>query len=355
MVYTVGTLFSGIGVPDLACALLGMDVLFQVEIDEFCQKVLAKHEKTHWPNVRRFTDVRSVGAGTLPVVDILIGGFPCQDLSFAGRRRGMGEGTRSGLWSEFARIIAELQPRCIVIENVPGVLAPIKARRRCFTREPATRFIRQAFRTCVIAPPPAFQVITQLRQMGYVVSSGVISAEDFGAQHKRERWWCVAYKRPTMGYAHSSNIVGAVVERFTPSQFEQGLSEGAGFAVGHPYSIGIQGQWPAWEQVLGARYEPRTPAVASLATAGNGHAAQSGVGGNADGLTRGLDFVRSVSAPNQAQYDYEPPRVVQAGLPNRAHRIKALGNAWDFRNAYGLMAWVKDFLDNQTPHKLGGH
>jgi DNA (cytosine-5)-methyltransferase 1 len=101
-------LFSGIGGIDLAFSLAGFDILFQVEIDEFCQKVLAKHSKEYWPNAKIFTDVRAVGKHNLPTsIDVLFGGFPCQDISVAGNGAGL-EGERSGLWWEFARIIGEI-------------------------------------------------------------------------------------------------------------------------------------------------------------------------------------------------------------------------------------------------------
>jgi DNA (cytosine-5)-methyltransferase 1 len=89
----------------------------QVEIDEYACKVLAKH----WPDVARYGDIRSVGAANLPAADCLVGGFPCQDISDAGKRIGIG-GARSGLWGEYARLIGELRPRYIVVENVAALL-----------------------------------------------------------------------------------------------------------------------------------------------------------------------------------------------------------------------------------------
>lgn len=91
---------------------------WQVEVDDYATKVLEKH----WPDVARFRDVRECGAHNLEPVDLVCGGFPCTDVSVAGRRAGLA-GERSGLWWEFHRIIAELAPRWIVIENVPGLLS----------------------------------------------------------------------------------------------------------------------------------------------------------------------------------------------------------------------------------------
>jgi len=118
MTLTVGSLFSGIGGFDAAFEAVGAEVLWQVETDPTCNRILERH----WPNARRYGDVTTQGAATLAPVDLICGGFPCQDVSTAGNRAGLA-GERSGLWHEFARILAELRPRYVVIENVPGLLS----------------------------------------------------------------------------------------------------------------------------------------------------------------------------------------------------------------------------------------
>lgn len=110
------SLFSGIGGFDLGFERAGMECVAQVEIDEKARKVLAKH----FPDVPRFEDVKEFDYGK--PVDLIAGGFPCQDVSVAGRRAGLA-GARSGLWYEFHRIIASIRPRWVVIENVPGLLS----------------------------------------------------------------------------------------------------------------------------------------------------------------------------------------------------------------------------------------
>lgn len=114
---TFGSLFSGIGGLDLGLERAGMKCAWQVEIDEYARKILTKH----WPDIPKFTDVRTVGKHNLASVDVIAGGFPCQDVSLAGKRRGLA-GERSGLWAEYFRIIGELRPRVALIENVPGLL-----------------------------------------------------------------------------------------------------------------------------------------------------------------------------------------------------------------------------------------
>lgn len=115
---TVGSLFSGVGGFDLAFERAGARVSWQVEIDESCQRVLAHH----WPDVPRFRDVREVTGSVVGSVDVMVGGFPCQDLSVAGKRAGLA-GERSGLFHEFARLIAQVRPRWLCLENVPGLLS----------------------------------------------------------------------------------------------------------------------------------------------------------------------------------------------------------------------------------------
>jgi len=114
---SVGSLFTGIGGFDLGFELEGFTPSWQAEIDAHCNTILERH----WPNVVRVNDVRKAGR-QLSNVDVLVGGFPCQDLSVAGRRRGLA-GERSGLWFEFRRVITELRPKYVVIENVPGLLS----------------------------------------------------------------------------------------------------------------------------------------------------------------------------------------------------------------------------------------
>ena len=115
----IGSLFSGIGGLDLGLEWAGVGhTVWQVEREPFCQTILAKH----WPNAARFDEVRTVGAHNLEPVDVISGGFPCQDISYAGKGLGL-SGERSGLWYEFARIVGEMGPRFVVVENVAAILS----------------------------------------------------------------------------------------------------------------------------------------------------------------------------------------------------------------------------------------
>ena len=154
-----GSLFAGIGGFDLGFERAGMKCEWQVEIDDYATKVLEKH----WPNVKRYRDVREVGKHNLKPVDVICGGFPCQDISPAGTKAGI-DGTRSGLWSEYARIISELRPRYAVVENSSALLSRGMGK-----------------------------VLGDLAAIGYDSEWEVLSACQFGAPHSRERVFLIAY------------------------------------------------------------------------------------------------------------------------------------------------------------------
>jgi DNA (cytosine-5)-methyltransferase 1 len=166
---SVGSLFAGIGGFDLGFARAGFDISWQVEIDPFCRAVLERH----WPEVRRYEDVRRVHAyggfdagpcaDCLSAVDVLVGGFPCQDVSYAGGGAGL-DGIRSGLWGEMRRLVRELRPRYVVVENVAGLL-----------------------------PRGLGRVLGDLAGIGYDAEWSCVSACAVGAPHVRRRVFLVAY------------------------------------------------------------------------------------------------------------------------------------------------------------------
>jgi DNA (cytosine-5)-methyltransferase 1 len=114
----LGSLFSGIGGFDLGFQKAGYNISFCVEKDKYCQAILHKH----FPNAEHYGDIVNVDVTKLPKIDVLVGGFPCQDISIAGKRAGL-QGTRSSLFYEFDRYIRATNPRFIVVENVPGLLS----------------------------------------------------------------------------------------------------------------------------------------------------------------------------------------------------------------------------------------
>lgn len=116
----IGSLFSGYGGLELGIiAAIGGEVVWHCEFDKAPSKIL----ETRFPGIPNFGDVTKVDWSTVEPVDVLCGGFPCQDVSLAGKRAGMKEGTRSGLWAHFANAIETLRPKLVVIENVRGLLS----------------------------------------------------------------------------------------------------------------------------------------------------------------------------------------------------------------------------------------
>lgn len=154
---TYGSLFSGAGGFDIGIERAGLSPAWQCEIDPQASSVLARH----WPKVTRFTDVREIGPNDVGPVDVVIGGFPCQDLSVAGKRKGL-SGERSGLFYEMLRVIGLCRPRYVVLENVAGLLSSDDG--RDFAR-----------------------VLRGLAECGYFGAWRVLDAKYFGVPQRRRR------------------------------------------------------------------------------------------------------------------------------------------------------------------------
>ncbi len=163
----VGSLFSGIGGFDLGFERAGMRVDWQVELDPYCRAVLARH----FPEADRFEDVREVGIAKPRAGRPHLRRLPLPGPQRAGRGAGI-DGARSGLWVEFARIVRELRPRYVVVENVPALLTG-KGKR--WERGPIGR------------------VLGDLAEARYDAEWACLSAGEFGAPHLRKRVWIVAY------------------------------------------------------------------------------------------------------------------------------------------------------------------
>lgn len=161
-------LFSGIGGFALSASWVwkdDLDIVGFCEIDKYCQKVLKKN----FPGVPIYKDITKLDTKNFKDIDLITGGFPCQDISIAGKGKGLideetGEQTRSGLWSEMYRIISDIRPRYAVIENVPML-----------TLRGGTR------------------VIEDLAEIGYDSEWQIVGANEVGAWHRRKRIWIVSY------------------------------------------------------------------------------------------------------------------------------------------------------------------
>ena len=286
---TFGSLFAGIGGIDLGFERAGMRCLWQVEINPFCRRVLAKH----WPAVKRFEDVREFAtdhdcAGL--AVDVIAGGFPCQDISNAGKRAGIG-GERSGLWSEYARIIRVLRPRFVVMENVSALL------------------VRGIDR-----------VLGNLASCGYDAEWDCIPAASVGAPHRRDRVFIVAHATGC-GLPAGARLRPDEKprRRREPARCGQNATNAASFGRGSRRSRGSDSSG-SWEH---------EPPLCQSREDGVRNAVFAGLEGHERGVLEIEDFRRHNADPAGPGWWATEPRLgrVANGVPNRVDRLKGLGNA----------------------------
>lgn len=379
----IGSLFSGIGGLELGLEWAGVGhVVWQVERDPFARSVLARH----WPDAdRSVEDVTIAGAANLAPVDLICGGFPCQDISTAGKGAGLA-GERSGLWFEYLRIVRELRPRFVVVENVAALLG-------------------RGLDT----------VLGGLAEAGYDAEWFCLRASDVGAPHRRERLFVVAHRvgdgrfqcelEPDAGNVggglRAPRETGATqavrfagccdAERIGADGNAQPLAHpvrlaaerwrGAGDVAcataqveadgerrrasrdaavdcreavadadehgceserrgrlldGERQALGCDADGCSGENVGHTAVKLGRRSAGSAGSAGDARGAGCGaraidmrrpeprMGGAPHGLPRRVD--RWPAGPGEPQHEWEAPRVAQ-GVPNRAARLKALGNA----------------------------
>jgi DNA (cytosine-5)-methyltransferase 1 len=185
----IGSLFSGAAGLDRAVqAVFGGEVVWHSEIDPAASKVLAYH----YPNVPNLGSVTDIDWATVPPVDIICGGFPCTDVSAAGKRAGM-HGTRSGLWSHMAEAIDVIRPKYVVIENVRGLLNANANRPLESTEDGLGDGERRPVLRAIGA------VLGDLADIGgYEARWVTVSAASVGAPHRRERVFIVASVADTL-------------------------------------------------------------------------------------------------------------------------------------------------------------
>jgi DNA (cytosine-5)-methyltransferase 1 len=305
-------LFSGIGGFSLGLERTGgFETVAFCEIEKFPQKVLAKH----WPDIPIFNDVRQIheipnpnerrmaerrldktnaeiGRGgrtnngrsenndrwitgtcangenaTVGPIDVITGGFPCQDISVAGNQKGIGEGTRSGLWSECARLVGEIRPRYAIFENVTALLSG----------ESGKWFQR---------------VLFDLSEVGYDAEWHCISASELGAHHHRDRVWIIAYSNIDI---QQSDNRGKTSEK-SKRKKESILPVGSGYMADTERKR-QQGQGKYEQSIFAEAFENRQTANAL-----------------------------SGGSPEIWKVEPELGRVAD-GIRNRSHRLKGLGNA----------------------------
>lgn len=252
-------LFSGIGGFSIGLERAGMRTVAFCEIEPYCRAVLAKH----WPQVPCHSDVRELESNRLGQrIDLICGGFPCQDISFAGDGAGL-VGARSGLWSEFHRLISEIRPSWAIIENVSALRA---------------RGLEQ--------------VLRELAAIGYDAEWYCIPACAVGAPHQRDRIWIIAYPRSD---SHEPRL-----ERWLRAELRECADELSARALGaHVSDADVAGQQQ--------------------------HTQLDGYTLSAEQGARGHDSDRR-SCPSWWSSESGIQRVAD-GVPGRVDRLRAIGNA----------------------------
>jgi DNA (cytosine-5)-methyltransferase 1 len=353
---TVGSLFSGIGGLELGLERTGyFKTIWQVEIDDYATKILEKH----WPNVRRYRDIRAVhgvgladsigfggekrghdkadakdggcgkgdkgGSGeddsgqsdakayeTLEYADLICGGFPCQDISNAGKRKGI-TGERSGLWKEFLRVIREVRPRYVLIENVAAL---------------ANRGLDV--------------VLCDLAQSGYDAEWNIVSAASVGAPHRRERIFIVAYSVRDGHGGTDGQVAGGQEGRMPAEPSDHSEASGKGGCgvqqgrdaksqeLAHADDSGCvhgQAQILADQGGLDAQRDPGSRCQAMADTESKGRKRRELEEGDRTQCEERI-FGR-VDTKAAAEWWAAEPDVgrVADGVPSRVDRLKCLGNA----------------------------
>ncbi len=301
-------LFSGIGGFALAAHWAGFQTEVFCERDEFCQKVLHKH----WPaapivdDIFRFDGTRHAGA------TLLTGGFPCQPYSCAGKK--MGNEDDRALWPEMRRVIAEAKPRWVVAENVPGIV-----------------------------DMALDGVLSDLENQGYEVGTMVIPACAVNAPHIRKRVWIVAH--------HESQPNGEYHGEPRKQQIQQSGIRHAQGDVANPNNTRLERRngeelrersdespvRPIYPSISNTNSPPKNRPAIARRQCRRGQL-ESGLGGMAHGLPGRMD----------GHFDEEPniPRIA-TGIPDRAARLRALGNSIVPQVAYQIISNISKLEKSQ--------
>jgi DNA (cytosine-5)-methyltransferase 1 len=270
-------LFSGIGGFSYAAEKLvgGFETVAFVEREPFCQSILAKH----WPTVPIHDDITTYEPRRHSA-DVVCGGFPCQDISLAGKQAGIKEGTRSGLFFELMRIVRMVEPRYLVLENVAAIL-------------------NNGLDT----------VLGELAEAGFDAEWACIPASDLGACHRRDRWWLVAYASHLLSddsqAKHSWEFTRQTVSK-------SGNSDSAKHA---PYASSEQSRCDLALPTSSRDYQGYEAAMGDRSTLGS----QQRINWRTGNKSLSPDWRTYVSEPAIRRGD--------DGISGRVDRLKALGNA----------------------------
>jgi DNA (cytosine-5)-methyltransferase 1 len=363
---------EGIGI---AAQWAGMEIVGQIEIDEFCNKILEKY----WPAVKRMKNMFDVKGDEFGTVDIFAAGIPCQPFSHAGQRKGSSDDRY--LWPETIRIIRAMHPTWVVIENVDGI----------GTMEQSDYEIDLEGETAIRTE--ADMVLETIRKdfesAGYQTLMLEIPACAVGATHGRARYFIVGYSErkglqghkrlmvgtapiitgpdKIMGYTECSRLPGEP-RRGTGQELKDGYSgnekgimaDSTGEGLERDAGSELQGKCgrptvcrsdvadtgsAGWEECNPSgkpdeqRYNPRCGD-----TRGESGTVESGMGGMLNGLSSRIHGFRQPTYMGQPQYGWEPSRVA-TGVKNRTNRLKALGNAVHPLQIYPILQiiyWIEN-------------
>lgn len=330
-------LFSGIGGIALAAHWAGIETAAFCEIEPYCQQVLSRH----WPGVPIYTDVHGITRECLEedgvmdddrTIDIVLGGYPCQPFSSAGKRKG--ETDDRHLWPEMFRIIQEIRPRWVVGENVAGhVTLGIDS------------------------------VLSDLESEGYTCRAFLIPAASVGAPHKRERVFIVAHsdgvgcddgRDHREGRQVCDDFQRISEEGNTTRNQRQRRVGTVGNVRGslcesmaHTFHAGVEGRTetgdPESQRARGHQHPQRCDQLQRR----NGWETQPGLGGAFDGLTAWMDEYRWPAAFGEPQREWEAPRLTQGGK-HRRERLQALGNAVVPQQIYPILKAISDYEEGTT-------
>ncbi len=305
---TLGSLFSGIGGFELGLIMSGLctpeEIIWQVEIDKFCNKVLEKN----FPNAKRYGDIKDVGKHNLDPVDIICGGFPCQPFSVAGKRKGKADDRF--LWPEMLRVIAELNPAFIIGENVFGIVNM-----------------------------ELDKVLSDLESIGYETATFIIPACAVNAPHRRDRIFVIAHSRCKHGARFSDRgkferqipcAENAVMPERPVGNDEQGINTYTDIKrkLQPQGIIGKKWGWSEYSQ-HSQKYQSRN----KFRQTGRKR-------------TFGRGIYESMWQENWVEVATRLCRV-DDGVSNRVHRLKALGNAVVPPLVCAIGEIIKDYLSNK--------
>lgn len=386
---SVGSLFTGCGGLDLGFELAGFETKWFAETDKWCNKILEKH----WPNVPRYGDVNGLSKQNeiIERVDILIGGFPCQPVSQAGKKKG--EEDERWLWPGFYKTIGLLRPNYVVVENVPGL------RKRGFDR-----------------------VLGDLAEGGYNAEWFSLRSSDLGAPHRRERVFIIAHSAvgrqhetnknniklqflgpedPAFAYPYKEHVHGILVEgkRRWPESPDSLATDSSSTGAGRDTGTISREEEQRWRKADGIdAFEPHSSSIADSTSEGsqrpeseercnlssgraNAHTnsrRQQGIGeqnserenqcrDNSDGLAgEEQDWVKYEGGIRRWESIFEPapkpltdagrlsPNFVEwmMGYPqdwtegvSRSQRLKMLGNSVQVQSAYEVASIVKSLAE----------